>query len=155
MKETSCVYLIQDHQWLMLLRNRKANDENEGKWIGIGGKKEPGETMEQCAVREVWEETGLHLDDLRSRGLVYFHYEDHEDEVITVYTSSRFHGDIHEDDEGTLKWIPQDAVLDLNLWEGDRIFLQKILDENSVPFMLNLYYDPHGRLTDWKEGEVS
>ena len=39
----------------MLYRNKKENDLNEGKWVGVGGKFEPGETAEQCLVREVRE----------------------------------------------------------------------------------------------------
>lgn len=38
---TTCVYLMRDEQWLMLYRNQKKNDVNTGKWIGVGGKKEP------------------------------------------------------------------------------------------------------------------
>ena len=45
----------------MLHRTKKSNDPNEGKWIGIGGHMEDGESPEECVVREVREETGLVL----------------------------------------------------------------------------------------------
>ncbi|MCL2403821.1 MAG: NUDIX domain-containing protein, partial [Coriobacteriia bacterium] len=65
---TEC-YVQRDGQTLMLYRNKKADDINEGKWIGIGGKFEHGESPEQCLVREVQEETGLILTDFQLRGL--------------------------------------------------------------------------------------
>ena len=40
MIESTLVYLIQNDYWLMLLRNKKTNDINQNKWIGVGGKKE-------------------------------------------------------------------------------------------------------------------
>lgn len=59
MRETTLCYIEKDGKYLMLYRNKKKNDASEGKWIGIGGKLEPGETADECILREVYEETGL------------------------------------------------------------------------------------------------
>ena len=59
MKETSLVYIMKDDSCLMLHRIRKEHDVNHGKWIGVGGKFEPGESPEECMRREVREETGI------------------------------------------------------------------------------------------------
>ena len=56
------IYLEKDNQYLMLYRNKKKNDMNQGKWLGVGGHVEEGETPFQAVVREVKEETGLTLD---------------------------------------------------------------------------------------------
>ena len=61
MKLTTLCYIEQDGKYLMLYRNKKENDINEGKWIGVGGRFEEGETPEECVLREVQEETGLTL----------------------------------------------------------------------------------------------
>ncbi len=58
MKRTTLCYIEDRGKWLMLYRNRKPEDPNEGKWLGIGGKIEPGETPDECNAREVMEETG-------------------------------------------------------------------------------------------------
>ena len=58
MIESTLVYLIQNDYWLMLLRNKKTNDINQNKWIGVGGKKEKNETIEECAIRETLDQTG-------------------------------------------------------------------------------------------------
>ena len=52
-------YIDNGKEFLMLHRNKKPNDVHEGKWIGVGGKLERGETPQECAAREIFEETGL------------------------------------------------------------------------------------------------
>ena len=133
-------YLEKDNKYLMLYRNKKEIDINKGKWIGVGGKLENGETPEQCLVREVWEETGYRLNTYKYRGIVIFNYNEDEPLFIYVYTSSDFSGVEKECDEGELKWISKDEVLNLELWEGDKIFL-KLLFENSPFFYLTLDYE--------------
>ena len=87
-------YLQRDEQMLMLLRNKKQVDVNAGKWIGVGGKFLPGESPEECVVRETFEETGLTLDAMTLRGLLTFASEGWEDECIFVFVSNAFHGNI-------------------------------------------------------------
>ena len=65
MKRTTLCYIEDRGKWLMLYRNRKPEDPNEGKWLGIGGKIEPGETPDECNAREVMEEVGLRVKNLR------------------------------------------------------------------------------------------
>ncbi|MCR4951117.1 MAG: 8-oxo-dGTP diphosphatase [Solobacterium sp.] len=153
MIETTQCYLIRNGLWLMLLRNKKKNDINEGKWIAPGGKLEAGETIEECAVREVLEETGLYADHLVQRGVVEFHYEDSSSELITVYTCDQFHGELKECEEGTLAWIPEDKILDLALWDGDRVFLKKLLDHETEQFAVVLHYSRSGELIKVTERE--
>lgn len=145
------IYIIHGNQWLMLLRNKKKKDVNHNKWIAVGGKKEPGETIEQCAVREAFEETGLQCEQLEYQGLVHFEYQDNEPEDIYVYTCSQYHGTLHETDEGTLRWIDENELMNLELWEGDRIFLKKMLDHTGESFEITLQYDGQGTLLNVRE----
>ena len=69
---TTLCYMEKDGKYLMLYRNKKENDVNEGKWIGIGGHFEEGESPDECLLREVYEETGLRLTSYRFRGMVTF-----------------------------------------------------------------------------------
>lgn len=96
MRETTLCYIEKDGKYLMLYRNKKKNDASEGKWIGIGGKLEPGETADECILREVLEETGLTLTNLYKRGKVYFYSDMWEDEIMYLYTASRFRGKLTE-----------------------------------------------------------
>ncbi len=126
MDKTVLCYLHRGDKYLLLYRNKKKVDINEGKWIGIGGHLEPGETKEQALVREVKEETGLLINSFEYRGDLIFINDDYE-EIMYLYTSDDFTGDIIECDEGELHWIDKGKILSLNLWEGDRTFLPKLL----------------------------
>ena len=69
---TTLCYIEKDGCYLILHRTKKQHDENGDKWIGVGGKFEYGESPEECALREVKEETGLTMLNPRFRGLVTF-----------------------------------------------------------------------------------
>lgn len=140
MKNTSLCYIEKDGKYLMLHRVKKENDENRDKWIGIGGKFEDGESPNDCAVREVREETGLTLDKLFYRGIVTFVSDEWGTEYMHLFTSDCFHGSLCDCDEGILEWIDKKKLYDLTLWEGDRIFLGLLDDVNQPFFSLKLVY---------------
>lgn len=109
---------------LMLHRVKKANDMHEGKWNGLGGKFEAGETPEECVRREVQEEAGLVIQNPRLHGLLMFPQFKGDDWYVFVFTATEFSGElIAEGPEGHLEWIPDEKLLSLNLWESDHIFL--------------------------------
>ncbi len=140
MKLTTLCYIIKDGKWLMLHRTKKEEDANAGKWIGVGGKLEKGESPENCLYREVFEETGLTITKHRFRGVVTFISDKWDDEMMFLYTVDDFSGRLKQCSEGDLKWIDQKEVLSLNLWEGDKAFI-KLLCENSPFFSLKLSYN--------------
>ena len=137
---TTLCYLEKENKYLMLHRTKKENDINKNKWLGVGGKLEKGETPEQCLIREVKEETGLDLIDYVHRGIVIFNYNDDEPLEMYLYTSKNFFGEIQECSEGDLKWIDKSEIYKLNLWEGDRIFLE-LLEKDTPFFYLILNYE--------------
>lgn len=147
-RDVTLCYIVKDHKWLMLLRNKKENDINEGKWIGVGGKVEDNETVEECIIREIKEETGLNPFKVDFRGVVDFIYEFKDYEKIWVYTCSDYDGEIKECDEGTLAWINEEDILDLDLWEGDVVFLKKLIKNNDELFHFELKYDEQGNLVN-------
>lgn len=141
MTETTLCYIERGDQYLMLHRTKKENDANHDKWQGVGGHFEPGETPEMCALREIWEETGLTATEYRYRGIVHFHSDLWESEDMHLFTVTGFTGEIKTCDEGDLEWISKARLMELTMWEGDRIFL-KLLEDNAPFFDLILEY--HG-----------
>lgn len=116
-------YVEQDGRTLMVFRDKKANDIHEGKWNGLGGKFEAGETPEECVRREVREEAGLVIRNPRLHGLLMFPKFKGNDWYVFVFTATEFSGELIESPEGRLEWIDDDRFAGLNLWESDRIFL--------------------------------
>lgn len=146
-KLTTLCYIEKDNQYLMLHRVKKENDVNKEKWIGIGGHFEDKESPEECLLREVKEETQLELLEYQHRGIVTFCGDNLETEYMFLYTATKYRGTIKECDEGILEWIHKDALSELNLWEGDRIFFD-LIAENHQFFSLKLEYDLNGKLKD-------
>ena len=139
MLNTTLCYIEQDGKYLMLHRVKKENDINKDKWIGIGGKFEPGESPEECLLREAKEETGLTLTSWQMRGIVTF-VSGNDTEYMHLFTADSFHGTLKTCEEGDLEWIDKGKLPELTLWEGDKIFL-RLLDEDIPYFSLKLVYD--------------
>ena len=133
-------------------RVKKKNDLNYDKWIGVGGKFEEKESPEECAKREILEETGLTVDSLKFRGIVTFVSDEYDTEYMHLFTSDRFHGKLIQCDEGILEWIPKSDISKLNLWEGDAIFLNLLSADVSF-FSLKLEYAGDNLSGAWLDGD--
>ena len=146
---TTLCYLERDDKYLMLHRISKKNDINKDKWIGVGGHLEDDESPEECIKREILEETGydIPLNMLEFRALVTFVSQKGDYELMSLFTAMAPEGEPKECDEGKLEWVSKDKIYDLNLWEGDKIFLKK-LSESRDFFSLKLVYDREDTLIE-------
>lgn len=139
MRQTTLCYIEKNGSFLMLHRNKKKNDANRDKWIGIGGGFEEGESPEDCVLREVFEETGLTLNEFRYCGIITFVSDCCESEQMHLFHSVSFSGELRDCDEGSLEWVSKKLLFSLPMWEGDAIFLD--LMEKNIPFFsLKLTY---------------
>ena len=145
MRITTLCYAENSGRWLMMHRTKKDADENAGKWIGLGGHLQEDEPPEECIRREVREEAGLELRNLRLRGILTFILPDWGNELTFLYTAEAEDAPLPECSEGVLQWIPKEQVMDLSLWEGDRVFLP-LLQARQEVFSLKLVYAPGGAL---------
>lgn len=140
MKNVTLCYIERGDEYLMLHRVKKKNDINHDKWIGVGGKFEDKESPEECVLRETREETGLTLTDYRYRAVVTFVSDVYETEYMHLFTASGWEGELCECSEGVLEWVKKDAVFELPIWEGDKLFL-RLLAEGRPFFSLKLRYE--------------
>jgi len=125
MKLATLCYVRQNKKTLMMHRVKKKNDIHQDKWNGLGGKFKPGETPEECVIREIEEESGLHIINPELKGFLTFpEFSLGEDWYVFVFVARKFVGKITETVEGELEWIDDDKLLTLNLWEGDRFFIE-------------------------------
>ncbi len=143
---TTLCYIEENEKYLMLHRTKKDNDENHDKWIGVGGHFEKGESPEECLVREVKEETGLTLHSFDFRGIVTFVSDENPAEYMCLFTSKDFSGEMIQCNEGQLEWVDKSDVTNLNLWEGDRLFLELLT--RDVPFFSMKLVYKNGRLVE-------
>lgn len=143
---TTLCYIEENEKYLMLHRTKKDNDENHDKWIGVGGHFEKGESPEECLVREVKEETGLTLHSFDFRGIVTFVSDENPAEYMCLFTSKDFSGEMIQCNEGQLEWVDKSEVTNLNLWEGDRLFLELLT--RDVPFFSMKLVYKNGRLVE-------
>ncbi|MBR6441470.1 MAG: 8-oxo-dGTP diphosphatase [Bacteroidales bacterium] len=140
MKQTTLCYLDRNGQYLMLHRVKKANDASHDKWIGIGGKCEADESPDECMLREVKEETGFDIRKWQYRGIVTFISDVWPCEYMHLFTATEWSGEEIVCDEGDLDWVDKQNIFDLNLWEGDRIFLRLLMEDRQPFFSLKLVY---------------
>ena len=140
MKKTTLCYLFYGSEILMIHRTKKKNDENEGKFIGLGGHFLEDETPLQCVLREVFEESGVALKNPSYRGVVTFHSDLFPSEEMHLFTDVlSIKPPLPLCDEGELRFVEREKLLSLKLWEGDRIFLSLLF--NDAPFFhLTLWY---------------
>lgn len=141
MFNTTLCYIEENGAYLMLHRVKKKNDMNHDKWIGVGGKLEDQETPHECARREIMEEVGVEVPNLKYRGIVTFVSDLYGTEYMHLFTSNGYVGRIKDVcDEGNLEWVEKSKVDKLPLWEGDKIFF-KLLDTETRFFSLKLVYE--------------
>jgi 8-oxo-dGTP diphosphatase len=136
---------------LMVHRIARADDQQLGKYNGLGGKLEPHEDVAAGMRRELREEAGLEATAMRLRGTISWPgFGKHgEDWFGFVFVIDAFTGEPPEQNaEGTLSWVPRERLLDLPMWEGDRHFLPLVFDDDSRPFHGVMPYDG-GRPVSW------
>ena len=150
MKLATLCYVMnkQNNTTLMIYRNKKKDDYHKGKWNGLGGKFNPGETPEECAVREIREESGLIVKSVIMKGFITFPLFDGKDDwYVFIFITDDFVGTLIDSPEGKLEWIANDQVLELNLWKGDRIFIPWIFQKKF--FSAKFLYE-NGKFIDYE-----
>lgn len=136
---TTQVYVRKDGMTLLLRRvAKKENDEMEGKFVAVGGRMELGETIEESAAREVKEETGLKINNLKFRGTISYvtRKEDANDSmtcIAYVFESTDFSGDLLIGcNEGELFWVKDGDIFKQNLLENDLVSLKWIYEHKGI-----------------------
>ena len=146
MKLATLCYLRHNNKTLMMHRVKKENDIHQDKWNGLGGKFKPGESPEECVIREIKEESGFDIKKPVLKGVLTFpEFSAGEDWYVFVFVATEFDGKIIDSSEGNLEWIDNEELLNLNLWDGDQYFI-RLLDEDV--FFSGKFYYKNGALVD-------
>jgi len=144
------VYLTKDDKTLMIHRVKKEGDLHKGKYNGLGGKFETGESPLECAKREVKEESNLDIKNIKFKGHILFPEFDKKgrDWLVFIYRADDFDGElITENPEGLLEWIDNNQILDLNLWDGDKIFIPHVYSDKHFE---GKFFYKDGKISDYQ-----
>lgn len=143
-KLATMIYLLRGDEVLFLER-RKENDKvhKQGMHIPMGGKVEKGESIEDCIKRETLEESGIKVNSVKLKGIIYFREfgEITDDWVDYIYTSSDFEGEPRDGYEGNFMWVKQKDFGKLNLYDGDKVFIDYIFNKKYKFFAVEFKYD--------------
>lgn len=121
--------MVSDGNGNVLIQNR-----NDKSWPGFcfsGGHVEPGESFTDAAVREIWEETGLHIEDLRLCGVKQFQTKDDARYVVLFYKSEKYHGQLQASDEGEVFWLKR-SEFEHHPFVEDFADMLKIFEEDAL-----------------------
>ena len=133
---------------VLLLRGAPTKRIWANKYNGIGGHIERDEDVYAAARREVREETGLEVDDLRLAGLINIDGDQPTGIMLFVFTATARSGDLSPSEEGWLEWIDRDQLAQIDLVEDLPAILPRALDlpPNAPPFFAHYRYDEQERL---------
>ncbi len=136
---------------LMVHRTARPDDEQLGKWNGLGGKLERHEDVWSGMAREIREEAGIDVVAMRLRGTVSWpgFHADGSDVLGFIFVVDEWTGEVPAGNaEGVLAWQPLSGLADLAMWEGDRFFLPQVFDPAVEQFHLVIPY-LDGRPQGW------
>jgi len=132
MEATTLVFPVQGRPIERILLGRKKRGFGGGKWNGFGGKVQSGETLLQCAVRELWEESGLVAEegDLRWAGRIDFIFEGQPelDHPADIYLLERWQGEVVETDEMLPQWFEVSQIPFSEMWADDEFWFEDMLN---------------------------
>ncbi len=127
---TLCM-IVRDDEILLKLAARGIS---KGKWTGLGGVIEPGETPEEGIVREVYEESGLRVKRMRKAGSIKFYKGSRENALGLghLFLVDGFSGRAKGTAEGELKWFKKNRLPFERMWDDDKYWLLMMLEGNEA-----------------------
>lgn len=152
------VYVISTDRKNVLLihRNKRSEDLHFGKYNGLGGKLESNENIIDGLKREVFEEAGIHCEEIILRGTISWpgFGKNGEHWFGFIFRVDKFSGEVHDGNhEGSLEWIPIANMDKLDLWESDRLWLGKVFAEGPQTFHGIAPFE-NGKLISWGCTEI-
>lgn len=133
------------HQPPNVLLGMKKKGFGAGRWNGFGGKVEPGETIEDAARRELFEEAGIKTKDIEKAGVLEFEFRGNPELLeVHVFRAKDFRGEPSESDEMRPVWFHEATLPFEAMWPDDRHWMPFFLTRR--PFHGKFYFDEEENL---------
>jgi mutator protein MutT len=132
MQQLTLLFLVRGNEVLLAMKKRGFG---EGKWNGIGGKVDEGESILDALVRECQEEIGVTpLEYKKSAEILFdeFHNQIRKQLRVYVFTCDMWRGKPVESEEMKPKWFAKDSLPYDQMWADDPYWLPKILDGKKL-----------------------
>jgi len=129
-KDTATLTFVMRGGEVLLIRKKRGL--GAGKVNGPGGRLEPGESIVECAIREVEEELGITPLRPTPRGELKFQFRDGYSIHAHVFTANDFEGEARETDEAIPLWTSLDAIPYAEMWEDDILWLPRVLAGETI-----------------------
>jgi 8-oxo-dGTP diphosphatase len=119
-----------------------------GKYNGVGGHVKAGEDIYGAAIREMREETGADVLDVRLRGVINIDIGQETGIILFVFTAQARGREVRPSPEGALEWVRRDRLEALDLVEDLTRLLPHVLSVQPAdpPFFAHYHYDEHDQL---------
>lgn len=144
MRDATLCHLVTENDETLLIRKKRGVGSD--RYVGPGGKVEPGETPRECVVREVHEEVGVHVRDPEKVGEFEYYSEDWN-ALVHVYRATEYEGTPTETDEAVPEWFPVDDPPFSEMWATDRDWLPTVLAGGTFRGRF-LYHEGEPRLAE-------
>ena len=150
-RQATLLFLVNDNQILLAMKKRGLG---VGKWNGVGGKSEVGETIEVAARRESFEEINVKPFFLKKVGIInFYHLGKLGYSQGIVFISKKWKGEPTETDEMAPKWFNINEIPYSEMWDDDILWLPKVLSGKIVEG--NFLFDENQKMLEYEIIELA
>lgn len=134
------------HKNNQVLLGMKKRGFGMGKWNGFGGKVEKGESVEDAAKREIFEEAGISVENIEKFGVLEFSWQGKEQDIleVNIFKAADFSGQPIETEEMKPQWFDIDKIPFEKMWADDKYWLPLFLAGKK--FTGNFLFDRHNQI---------
>lgn len=121
--------ILQNNRILLAMKKRGFG---AGKWNGVGGKLEAGETVEEAAKREAFEEIGVTITGMEKFGVIDFTFQEDSDPMeVHIFKANQFDGSPTETEEMKPEWFDVEKIPFADMWPDDEYWIPLLLQDKK------------------------
>ena len=147
MRKVTLCLLVKNEKVLLAMKKRGFG---AGKWNGVGGKLQEGESVKDAMIRETLEEISVTPKEYFQAGTIKFFFDGKPefDQEMHVFVCRDWLGNPEESDEMSPKWFDVGSLPFDDMWEDDRVWLPLVLSGKTVNAAF--FFDGLQKLTDYR-----
>ena len=147
LRQATLVYLIKDNLILLAMKKRGFG---VGKWNGVGGKLNPGETIKEAAIRETKEEINITPTNMRQVAILSFYTPDNPEwnQEVTVFEVDTWEGKPQETEEMSPQWFERNKIPYDSMWPDDKYWFPLVLSGKIIK--ADFMFSENGELSDYR-----